>query len=331
MLFTSYLNLFVFIPATWVGHVSGAVLQRAPYNGVRDLKQHLSKDARAASLGFILQTGTALHQTDGTFQILLGDINNDGRPDLVAIKTSNTGTRSTEIHVLSGSSNYQNFILQTGTGLQETSTSQFDFLLADWDGDGKLDLVAIKKYGTGTRSTEVHILSGASNFRSFILQTGTALHETDDTFAFGVGNWDGDGKPDIFAIKKSATGTRSTEIHVLRGSANYQSFALQTGTALGETDATFDFTVGDWNADGRPDVVAVKKSNTGTGSTEIHVLSGASSFQNFILQSGTALGPTDGTFEFGVGDYNRDGKLDLFAFKKSNTGTSSTEVHVLGG
>ncbi|WP_208921653.1 hypothetical protein [Streptomyces capitiformicae] len=47
-----------------------------------------------------------------------------------------------------------------------------------------------------------------------------------------------------------------------------------TGTALHETDATFDFGLADWDRDGRPDLVALKKSNTGTNSTEVHILGG---------------------------------------------------------
>lgn len=74
----------------------------------------------------------------------------------------------------------------------------------------------IKKNGTGTKSTEVYILSGASNFQNFILQTGTGLHETDDTFAFAMGKWNAGSKSDLFAIEKSKTGTKSTEVH--RGS-----------------------------------------------------------------------------------------------------------------
>ena len=81
--------------------------------------------------------------------------------------------------------------------------------------DGRPDLVAIKKSNTGTNSTEVHILSGGSNFQQFILQTGTALHPTDQTFDFAMTDWDGDGRPDLVAIKKSNTGTNSTEVHIL--------------------------------------------------------------------------------------------------------------------
>ena len=37
----------------------------------------------------------------------------------------------------------------------------------------------IKKNGSGTKKTEVHILNGANNYQNYLLQTPTALHETD--------------------------------------------------------------------------------------------------------------------------------------------------------
>jgi len=148
----------------------------------------------------------------------------------------------------------------------------------------------------------------------FLLQTGTAMHETDNTFDFTVAP-----NGDLFAIKKSNTGSNSTEIHVLSAASNYQQFVLQTGTALHETGTGFAFAL----APNR-DVIAIKKQNTGSNSTEVHVLSAASNYQQFSLQTGTALHETDGTFAFAVAD-NRD----LFAIKKQNTGSNSTEVHVL--
>ena len=111
----------------------------------------------------------------------------------------------------------------------------------------------------------------------------------------------------------------------------FQSYIIQTGTPLHETDGTFDFVMGDWNQDGRPDLIAIKKSNTGSNSTEVHILSGASNFQDFILHTSTPLHETDGTFDFVMGDWNQDGHPDLIAIKKSNTGSNSTEVHILSG
>ena len=57
-----------------------------------------------------------------------------------------------------------------------------------------------------------------SDFRKFILHTGTPLHETDDTFDFAMGDWNQDGRPDLLAIKKKKnTSSKSTEVHLLSG------------------------------------------------------------------------------------------------------------------
>jgi hypothetical protein len=47
----------------------------------------------------------------------------------------------------------------------------------------------------------------------------------------------------------------------------------EAGSVLPETDSTFDFVVADWDADGHPDLVGIKKSGTGTHSTEVHIAS----------------------------------------------------------
>ncbi|MCA6095217.1 hypothetical protein LE181_24020, partial [Streptomyces sp. SCA3-4] len=46
--------------------------------------------------------------------------------------------------------------------------------------------VAAGKQGAPERAPR----AGAAAFRNFILQTGTALHETDDTFATATADWD---------------------------------------------------------------------------------------------------------------------------------------------
>ena len=200
------------------------------------------------------------------------------------------------------------FTLQTGTALHETDHT-FAFAVAPND-----DLVAIKKSGTGTGSTEVHVLSAASGYRAFSHQSGSALHETDGRFAFALGR-----NRDVYAFKKTNTGTGSTELHVLSAASGYAQFSLQTGTALHETDDTFELLVAS-----NGDVFAIKKSNTGTHRTEVHVLSSASGYTQFSLQTGTALHETDATFAFAL-----DAHRNLFAIKRSNCGTFSTEVHVL--
>ncbi len=228
--------------------------------------------------------------------------------DIFAIKRKNTDSNSTEVHVLSSANQYKSFILQTGSALHKTDNN-FKFVVAP-----NRDLVAIKKRITGSSSTEVHVLSASSNYQDFVLQTGTALHETDGMFEFVLAP-----NRDLVAIKKRNTGSSSTEVHVLSASSNYQDFVLQTGTALHETDGMFEFVL----APNR-DLVAIKKGNTGSNSTEVHVLSASSNYQDFVLQTGTALHETGSLFKFLLAP-NRD----IVAIKKGETGTHSTEVHIL--
>lgn len=251
---------------------------------------------------FILQTGTALHETDDRFEFEIAE--ND---DLFAVKKQHTGSDSTEIHVLSKDSNYQQFRLQTKTALHETD-KRFQFCLAR-----NRDLFAIKKSSTGSNSTEIHVLSAADNYQSFSLHTGTALHETDENFDFVLA-----ANRDLIAIKKRGTGTNSTEVHILSAASGYRDFVLQTGTPLHETSSDFQF-----SCSSSRDIYVFKKMNTSTNSTEAHILA-EPDYQTFRLQKGTLLHTTDSRF-----DIMSNAQGHLVAIKKRNTGTNSTEVHVV--
>ncbi|KND86709.1 hypothetical protein TOPH_08665 [Tolypocladium ophioglossoides CBS 100239] len=204
------------------------------------------------------------------------------------------------------------------------------FLMTDWDGDAILDLVAVKKQNTGTGRTEVHVLSGASDYQTPLLQVGTPLEETSDNFDFLLADWTGDGRPDLLAIKKNNTGTNSTEIHVLDGGNNFQSFALQVGTALHETHNDATFLTTDWMGTGRADIVFIKRSLTGSNSTEVHILSAAHNFSFFLLQTPTALHETDDTWQFVFTyEFSRTHRPDLAAIKRD--GQVIVEVCLLSG
>ncbi|MGD1045265.1 MAG: VCBS repeat-containing protein [Bacteroidota bacterium] len=258
-----------------------------------------------------LQTGTALGETDDSWVFCLA-VNKD----LFAIKKSNTETHSTEVHIFTRASNYQRFSPFISTALGETDDSWVFCLAAN------RDLFAIKKSNTDTHTTEVHILTAASNYQQFKVRIGTALGETDASWVFCLG---GIGMRDLFAIHKSGTETHTTEVHVLSAASNYQEFSLHTGTALGETDAIFDFCLSQ-----NGDLFAIQKSGTDTHSTELHIMAGDTQYQQWRLQTGTALGETDAIFVFCLASYSGSATYgDLFAIQKSGTDTRSTELHIL--
>ena len=270
---------------------------------------------------FKIQTPTILHKTGDSFSFLLGDYNHNGYADLYAISKRCTGSKSTEVHILSGKNNYQSWLLQTGTILHETGNN-WKFLLGDYNHDGCLDLYAINKNQTGSKSTEVHILSGKKNFQSWLLHTGTILHETDDNWDFCLGDYNNNGQLDLYAIGKRCTGSKSTEVHILSGSNNFQSWLLHTGTILHETGGNWEFGVSNYSGKGNKDLYCVAKNCTGSKTTEVHILNGSNNYQSWLLQTGTKLHETGDNFCFFA--YGNS----LYAIKKDG-GSNSTEVHCL--
>ena len=252
---------------------------------------------------FVQQTGTALSPTDANYRFLVA-----ANRDLFVIKTGSTGSGKTEIHILTADSGYTVFSKQTATALHPTDQN--------WDFGVALnrDVFAINRSHTGSGTTEIHILSAEHNYQHFVKQTKTALPASDGTWAFAVA-----GNRDVFAIKKSATQSNTTELHILAASKNYEVFSLQTKTALHTTDDKWEFGVA-----ANRDIFALKKNGTSSGTTELHVLAAAGGYQGFALQTKTALHEVDQTWTLCVAE-NRD----IFAIRKNGGASNSTEVHVM--
>ena len=243
------------------------------------------------------------------------------------------GSGTSEAHILAGV-NYQSFVTHLATALHQTGTGyDWRFQVGDYNRDGVLDIFAIAKMG-GSLTTEIHVLNGADGYRTFLLHAATVLHQTgtDNTWVFKVGDYNRDGVLDMYAIGRQG-GSGRTEVHVLDGATRYSSFLAHIATTLHSTgsDGSWDFALGDYNRDGVLDVFAVAKRG-GSSTTELHILNGASAFQQFLLQTPTALHMTgsDKVWDFKVADYNGDGVLDLYAINRKG-GSGRTDVHVLDG
>ncbi len=96
--------------------------------------------------------------------------------------------------------------------------------------------------------------------------------------------------PDVWSVKRDATGTGTTELDIVDG-ADPTRFLRQTATALGvsEPQGRWSFAVADYDGDGVPDVWAIKRDATGTGTTELHIVDGADPTR-FLRQTATGAG-----------------------------------------
>jgi hypothetical protein len=281
----------------------------------------------------IVDTTTLISAGDTNFVYAVADYNDDKVADLYCIKTSNT-SGTTEVHVLSGAAYFQKFILQQATPIP-LDPGSFTFALADYNNDRIPDLYALKKRNTPGNKLEIHILDGASRYHTFLMQTSTPLEVNEEDFIYTVGTYDPnrtDRIPDVYAIKKSHTGSLQTEVHVLNGATRYSAFNLQTPTTLSlKTNKDNDFIVADYDWDAISEVYVVQKDNTGSGFLELHLMNGYFAYQRFKLQTATPLPVKAENTLYLAGDYDRDDACDFFAIKHANTASGKVEVKILCG
>ncbi len=99
---------------------------------------------------------------------------------------------------------------------------------------------------------------------------------------------------------------------MLSAASNYQQFSAHVATALGATDANWELTLA-----ANRDLAAVVKRNTGSGASELFVLSAASTYQGFS-QGGSTAFPQDGRHlellpQLGPGPGGRQPRADRLA------------------
>jgi hypothetical protein len=287
--------------------------------------------------GVLMAAATGWGMTDNRHDISVADWNGDRRPDLVVVQHSATASGRVELYILDGTpsipdapSSFQRLLLRTTTPLALPG-GRHTYAMADWNGDGRLDLVAIQQSGTASGRTELRILDGATSFQTFLLQTVTALGPTDARHEMSVADANGDNLPDLIVAYKSDTASGRTEVQILDGASGFQRELQHSVTTLGPTDARHELSFVDWNGDGRLDLVDVQKSGTASRRTEIRVLDGAAGFRRDLRRTATALGQTDDRRDLSVADWNGDGRLDLIVVQKWGTATGRTEAQILSG
>ena len=252
------------------------------------------------------------------------DPNHDGHPDLMVVPFVGTGSGKTEVNALEGHG-FGSWLYNLPSGEGSKASRNAYHLFADYNGDRVTDLyeISMSPYG----STDVHVKAGP-NYTASLGDWVTPIQgQSPYTAKAALADKDGDGKAELYVFTST---NYKVDVHVLDGNSFHDSrgdFATPAGIT---TMNDYEMLVGDYNHDGTPDMYLVSLKGGGT-KADVHVLSGAGGFQNWLGHWPTPFGACDVNHARAMlGDYNHDGQPDVY-FGVYKNSENKIDVHVLDG
>lgn len=252
-------------------------------NKVRILRNIGSPGNLQFDTPFDLTTGS------GPERMAAGDLDNDGKPDLVV---ANPGNSTLTI--------FRNVSTPGSLSFATVQTLFFptphQVVIADFDGDGKPDLIVTSNSG---RLVSVFHHASDPNTIAFDSRTDFSLESYPNQLA--VADIDGDGKPDILVPLQN-----TSNLWIYRNTSSPGTVGAQTVSPFVTGTSPEGIAVGDLNADGRIDILVPS-----VATNSLAVFTNGSSPGSSLSLSRKDWPTGAGPGAVAVGDLNRDGLPDV--------------------
>ncbi|PWG80605.1 MBG domain-containing protein [Pararcticibacter amylolyticus] len=253
-----------------------------------------SADGSITSTSFPAAKSVTLAVGDAPKSIVVGDVDGDGKPDVVV---SNYASRTFSVLRNTSASGSLSFESQVSVN---TASGSNMITMNDMNGDGKPDVITANA-GSSTVSV----------FRNISTASKVAFDAAKTDYAVGgtpwwvtTGDLNGDGKPEVVTANAGSNNISVITNTAGRGVFNSSSFAPAVNYAAAEGSRSV--AIGDLDADGKAELVAANnKSNT------VSVFHNTTSGTTASFASPENFATGDTPYGVSIGDVNGDGKPDV--------------------
>ncbi|HKW63310.1 MAG TPA: choice-of-anchor D domain-containing protein [Candidatus Acidoferrum sp.] len=314
-------NVFLTAGLSGSGGAGTVFVAVADFNGDGKLDYVTANNGNTTTtLGIALGNGDGTFKTPttiaipcGALYVATGDFNGDGKTDLaVASADCSPGTNGVEIFLGNGDGTFT----AKGT-LTSPLANPFSVAVGDFNGDGKMDLAVVDR-GATTDSIFFFFGNGDGTYQAPVSVSLGGLAASNQIAA---ADFNKDGHLDVAVSEINGP---SLVVILGNGNGTFQSPRSIILPAQG-----WGVAVGDFNGDGVPDLAATTPAN---GGVSIFLGKGDGNFtpvnnpQSGTLPTAFAAVPNGGAQPIAVGDFNKDGKLDIISGLSGVNGAACVSV-----
>ena len=249
----------------------------------------------------------------GNLVLCIRDLNNDGKPEIIAGNTTNS-----TLNIFLNTSDMNSISFATAVSLTPSGTSggistiQTD----DIDNDQKADILI----GNGT---SVVVLKNTSSLSSITFSSPVSFLTLNTLPIFTLADLDGDSRNDIVLCGAGNSVVSVFKNNALTNVVSSSSYATRIDLSISLAASAVD--IADVNGDGLPDIIASYSTNSNVSLFQNNSTLGTIAFLPQQIKTNATNNPS----RLRIGDLNKDGKPDLLSYT-NNAGVFSVCENVSG-